>query len=81
MNASSGSSEPNAREMRAEIKALRHALARLIDSDQEGAIATASDDELHAVWQNTEADGVVREQAGSVLEARALLGRLKAPNK
>lgn len=73
--------ESDLSEMRAEIKALRHALARLIDSDPDGAIATASDDELHAVWQNTEVDGVVREQAGSVLEARALLGRLKAPNK
>lgn len=68
------------RELRVEIKALRHALARLIDSDPTGAIATASDDDLSAAWQDTSAECVVREQAGSVLEARAQLGRLKAPN-
>ena len=63
-----------------EVERLRVGLTRLLDSDPDGAIATATEQDLREAWHDTSAECVVREQAGAVLHARALLGRLKGPN-
>ena len=63
-----------------EVERLRVGLTRLLDSDPDGAIATATEQDLREAWHDTKAECVVREQAGAVLHARALLGRLNGPN-
>lgn len=60
-----------------QIKVLRDALARLLSSDPEGAIATASEDDLTEAANDASADPVVREQAASVLQARSVLAATK----
>lgn len=60
-----------------QIKLLREALARLLSSDPEGAIATASEDDLTEAANDASADPVVREQAASVLQARSVLAATK----
>lgn len=60
-----------------QIKLLREALARLLSSDPEGAIATASEDDLTEAANDASADPVVREQAASVLQARSALAATK----
>lgn len=53
------------------------ALDRLLNSDPDGAIATASDDDLTLAANDMEADPVIREQAEAVLQARAALSAAK----
>lgn len=60
----------------AEIARLRAALHRLLNSDPGGAIANATEDDLCEAANDFNADPVIREQAASVLQARAAL----APN-
>lgn len=50
---------------------LYEALVRLLGSDPDGAIANASEDELTGAANDENADPVIREQAASVLQARA----------
>lgn len=60
------------------VKQLVGALDRLLNSDPDGAIATASEDDLTLAANDMEADPVIREQAASVLQARAALTAAKA---
>lgn len=60
------------------VQKLVGALGRLLDSDPEGAIATASEDDLTMAANDMGADPVIREQAAAVLQARAALSEAKA---
>lgn len=64
-------------EQAALIEEMGKALSRLLNSDKEGAIATASDDVLMEATYDTQAGKVVREQAAAVLQARAVLAKWK----
>lgn len=61
--------------LRAQLARMREplyeALVRLLGSDPDGAIANASEDELTGAANDANADPVIREQAASVLQARA----------
>lgn len=52
---------------------LREALRRLLESDKDGAIASASNDDLIAAISDESASDVVRIQAAAILSARAAL--------
>lgn len=65
-------------ELTAEVERLRAALSRLLTSDPTGAIANAADDELRFAVNDERADPVVREQAASILQARAALAGKEA---
>lgn len=53
------------------------ALSRLLDSDPNGAIATASDEVLLHATYDTQADAIVREQAAAILQARVARSKWK----
>jgi len=66
-----------ARSLERQRDAAVEALRVLLASDPTGAIANASDDDLSAAINDPEADAIVKGQASSILQARAVLAEIE----